>query len=199
MTNVRAVDDPIVRLAIAVTEAPWTVTRVLDAPLQQHVILQASLFGHFTRIADAVDVPADYPDEFGAPHVDPSTPPYASAPEATVRDARVTLPNVPEALAAWRAHAFDRDAPLTRDERAVIRGVAARLLGERIAAPAPSSQREHALAALADVVTRAPWRLNPATYAPLYALGFDDAAVFDAVATASAAGMLSRIGVALTS
>ena len=60
MSNVRAVADPVVRLAIAVTEAPWTVESELAPALAEHVVLQASLFGHLNRIADAVDVPADY-------------------------------------------------------------------------------------------------------------------------------------------
>jgi hypothetical protein len=198
VSNVRAVDDPVVRLAIAVTEAPWTVESDLAPALAEHVVLQASLFGHLNRIADAVDVPADYPDDFGAPHVEPATPPYAIAPEVLARDARATLPNVADALAAWRAHAFDRDAPLARNERAVIGGVAARLLGEQRAAPVPATPREHALATLAELVTRAPWRLHPQSYMQLYALGFDHAGVFDAVATASSAVMFSRIAVALS-
>jgi hypothetical protein len=205
VTNVRAVEDPIVRLAIAVTEAPWSVTRdpSLDPAIAEHVVLQASLFGHLNRIADAVDVPNDYPDDFGAPHVDPSTPMYAIAPAVIECDARVTLPNVADALAAWRSHAFERDAALLRAERAVIRDVASRLLGERTAAPRSTVEpadtpRERALAELTEVVARAPWRLNPQTYAPLYALGFDHAGVFDAIATASTAVAMSRIAVALT-
>jgi hypothetical protein len=209
VTNVRAVEDPIVRLAIAVTEAPWTVTRdpSLDPAIAEHVVLQASLFGHLNRIADAVDVPNDYPDDFGAPHVDPSTPPYAVAPTVIECDAKITLPNVADALAAWRSHAFDRDAPLSRAERAVIRGAGASVLGERspasrslaeqVGAPAAGT-REQALVELTEVVARAPWRLNPKTYAPLYALGFDHVAVFDAIATASTAVAMSRIAVALT-
>jgi hypothetical protein len=198
--DLRAVEDPIVRMAIAVTEAPWSVTRdpSLDPAIAEHVVLQASLFGHLNRIADAVDVPNDYPDDFGAPHVDPTTPLYAFAPEVIACDAKITLPNVADALAAWRSHAFDRDAPLLRNERTVIRGLASRSLGEKVDAPTPATEREHALAAVTDIVARAPWRLNPLTYAPLYALGFDHVAVFDAIATASTAVTMSRIAVALS-
>jgi hypothetical protein len=200
VTDLRAVEDPIVRLAIAVTEAPWSVTRdpSLDPAIAEHVVLQASLFGHLNRIADAVDVPNDYPDDFGAPHVDPSTPMYAFAPSLIACNAKITLPNVADAVAAWRSHAFGRDAPLTRNERTVIRGVTSRLLGEQTDAPPAETPRELALTTVAEIVARAPWWLNPETYEPLYALGFDHVAVFDAIATASTAVAMSRIAVALT-
>ena len=47
-------------------------------------------------------------------------------------------------------------------------------------------------------MTLAPWRLGPAAYTRIRQLGMaDDAAVFDAVATASSAGVFSRIRVTL--
>jgi len=50
---------------------------------------------------------------------------------------------------------------------------------------------------LIEEVTLAPWRLDDASFAPLRALGHDDAAVFDACAAASSFGVFSRIRVAL--
>jgi len=51
---------------------------------------------------------------------------------------------------------------------------------------------------LADIVTLAPWKLDHDAYAPIRALGLaDDAEVFDAVATASACTVFSRLNVTL--
>jgi alkylhydroperoxidase family enzyme len=199
-----------------VTERPWSLigadlVRARGAGLDDagvlHAILQASLFGHLNRIADAVDVPADYPDTFGAPRVEPATPPYLAPGPAEVPDPRAPQPvelasraGAVELLAAWRSHALERDAPpLTRRERAVIAHATAVRLGDLSVEPAPpETDLEHALVELADVVTLAPWRLAPAAYERIRAAGLaDDAQVFDAVATASSCTVFSRIAASL--
>jgi hypothetical protein len=160
--------------------------------------------GHFNRIADAVGVDLDYPDSFGAPHVEPATPPYlwpASAPdphaprpiELTSRPGAVDLAN------AWERYALDRDAALTRRHRALVAAAVAERLGDASISPLePDTDLERALVDLADEVTLAPWRLGPLAYTRIRELGLsDDAAVFDAVATASSAGVISRIRVTL--
>jgi hypothetical protein len=172
-----------------------------------HAILQASLFGHLNRIADAVDVPADYPDTFGAPHVEPATPPYLAPGPAEVPDPRAAPPielasraGAVDLLTAWRTHALDRDAaPLGKRERAVIARAVATRLGDLSVEPGtPETPLDHALVELADVVTLAPWRLGPDAYAGVRAAGLtDDGEVFDAVATASSCTVFSRITVAL--
>ena len=80
----------------------------------------------------------------------------------------------------------------------IARAVAVRL-GDAAAPPASAtSELEHALVELVDAVALAPWRLAPAAYARVRAAGLeDDAAVFDAVATASSCTVFSRIAVAL--
>jgi hypothetical protein len=209
--------DPIVRtlvrLAVAVTEYPWAITggervRAHEAGVDDagvlHAILQASLFGHFNRIADAVGVDLDYPDRFGAPHVEPATPPYlwpASAPDpqAPKPIELASRPGATELATAWEHYALERDAPLTRRQRLVIGAAVAARLGDASKPPlAPENDLERALVDLADVVTLAPWRLAPPAYAAIRRLGLDDdAAVFDAVATASSLGVFSRIRVSL--
>jgi hypothetical protein len=205
-------------LAVTVTERPWSLigadlARARAAGIDDagvlHAILQAALFGHLNRIADAVGVDADYPDRWGAPHVEPATPAYIAPGPGEVPDPRAARPielaarpGAVELVAAWRAHALDRDAPpLGRRERAVIaRAVAVRLGDDApdVAAVEPQSALDHALVELADVVTLAPWRLAPAAYERVRAAGLaDDAAVFDAVATASSCTVFSRIAVAL--
>ncbi|MEO7272285.1 MAG: hypothetical protein ABIX28_06190 [Vicinamibacterales bacterium] len=209
--------DPLVRalvtLAVQVTERPWSLTRAgLDraraAGLEDgsvlHVVLQSSLFGHFNRIADAVGVDLDYLDRFGAPHVEPATPPYLwpSSPPDPDRPREIDLASrdgAAELAAAWQRCALERDAPLTREQRRLIAAAVAKQLGDRsVTSREPQSPLDRALVDLAALVTLAPWRLGPAAYEPLRALGLtDDRSVFDVVATASSAGVFSRIRVAL--
>jgi hypothetical protein len=203
----------LVRLAVAVTEQPWAITgaelaRARAAGLDEagilHAVLQASLFGHFNRIADAVDVDLDYPDHFGAPHVEPATPPYlwptsAPDPHASRPIELAGRPGAVDLANAWERYALEREAPLTRGHRALVAGAVAARLGDRTRPPlTPETDLEHALVDLADAVTLAPWRLGPPAYSRIRELGLsDDAAVFDAVATASSAGVFSRIRVTL--
>jgi hypothetical protein len=209
--------DPIVRtlvrLAVAVTEHPWAISGAelasaraagLDEAGILHAVLQASLFGHFNRIADAVDVDLDYPDSFGAPHVEPATPPYlwpTSAPDPHVpRPIELaSRPGAVDLATAWERYSLDRDAPLTRDQRALIAAAVAVRLGDTSKPPlTPETDLDRALVDLADLVTLAPWRLGPSAYTRVRLLGMaDDAAVFDAVATASSMGVFSRIRVTL--
>ena len=203
----------LVRLAVAVTEQPWAMTGAeldraraagLDEARVLHAVLQAALFGHFNRIADAVGVDLDYPDSFGAPHVEPATPPYlwpTSAPDPHApRPIELTSrPGAVDLATAWERYALDRDAPLTRRQRAVVAAAVAARLGDAAKPPlTPETDLERALVDLADLVTLAPWRLGPAAYTRIRQLGMaDDSAVFDAVATASSAGVFSRIRVTL--
>jgi hypothetical protein len=172
-----------------------------------HAILQAALFGHLNRIADAVGVDADYPDHYGSPRVEAATPAYLAPGPAEVPDPHAARPielasraGAVDLLAAWRAHALDRDGgPLGRRQRAVIAHAVAARLGDLTVAPVePETELDHALIELADVVTLAPWRLAPRAYDRVRAAGLaDDAAVFDAVATASSCTVFSRIAAAL--
>jgi hypothetical protein len=200
-------------------ERPWALrgadlARLRGAGLDDaailHAVLQGSLFGHLNRIADAVGVDADYPDTFGAPRLVPETPAYLApapgeAPDPAPAAPPIELASRPGAIElheAWRAHALDRDGDggaLDRAQRAVIaHAVAVRLGDASVPAAAPATELDHALVELADLVALAPWRLGPAAYARLRALGLaDDAAIFDAVATASSSTVFSRIRVAL--
>jgi alkylhydroperoxidase family enzyme len=203
----------LVSLAVAVTEQPWAMTGAeldraraagLDEASVLHAVLQAALFGHFNRIADAVGVDLDYPDSFGAPHGEPATPPYlwpTSAPDLHApRPIELTSrPGAVDLATAWERYALNRDAPLTRRQRGLIAAAVAARLGDAAKPPlTPETDLERALVDLADLVTLAPWRLGPAAYTRIRQLGMaDDSAVFDAVATASSAGVFSRIRVTL--
>jgi len=209
--------DPIVRalvrLAVAVTEHPWALTGAeltaaraagLDDAGILHAVLQASLFGHFNRVADAVGVDLDYPDSFGAPHVESATPPYlrpTSAPDPHVQKPieLASRSGAVDLASTWERYALDRGAPLTRHQRAVVAAAVAECLGDATMSHiSPETDLDRALVDLADLVTLAPWRLGPSAYTKIRALGLeDDGAVFDAVATASSAGVFSRIRVTL--
>ena len=56
-----------------------------------------------------------------------------------------------------------------------------------------------ALRRLAEIITLAPWQLSDDSFTELRKHGLDDAALFDACAVASSAGMFSRVTVALAS
>jgi alkylhydroperoxidase family enzyme len=210
--------DPVLRtlaqLAQGVTEAPWSLgpadrARAHAAGLPDetivHVVLLSSLFGHLNRVADAVGIELDYSVAIVPPHAEPATPSYlrpapAEWPEAT---ARHPLPlRISESLAAWRAHALEREAPLDRHQRAVLAHAVAERLGDAATvwatAIAPTSRLDEALVAAADEVTLAPWRLGADTVSALRQAGLvTDAAIFDALATAAACTTFSRIRVAL--
>jgi alkylhydroperoxidase/carboxymuconolactone decarboxylase family protein YurZ len=201
------------RLTVEVTERPWALTGAslvsaraagLEDASVLHAILQTSLFGHLNRIADAVGVELDYADSFGAPHVEPATPPYLwpdtvpdpAAPQPIALESRAGALDL---MSAWRAYVLERDAPLTRRQRALVAHAVAVRLGDASVPPVePETPFDRALTDLADIVTRAPWQLGATAYAPLRAHGLsDDADVFDAVATASSCTVFSRVRVAL--
>ena len=102
--------------------------------------------------------------------------------------------------AAWQRCALERDTPLTREQRLAHRRGRGRTARGSIGHGSHTGQGpvDRALVDLADLVTLAPWRLGPAAYEPLRELGLtDDRSVFDVVATASSAGVFSRMRVAL--
>jgi alkylhydroperoxidase family enzyme len=195
-------------LARAVTEAPWTVSRALRGPLSDdevlHAITLSAFFGHLNRIADVVDLPLDYDVQLEVPRADPTVPPWPMAPSLVANRPAIDLARRPEtahAFTTWRHYAFyARDTPLTRRQRTLIARWVATWLGDGGVSPPTdltANPLDDAIRAAAEIVTLAPWRVSELAFARLRAAGFDDAAVFDVCATATAAGMFFRIDVAL--
>lgn len=202
----------LVELATLVTAEPWALSRT---KLQQwhgaglsdddilHAVALSAYFGHLNRIADATNVPLDYDVRHLPAHADPTTPPWPEAAELVTGRAAIDVANRPATAAAlteWKTYMFHRDAPLTRRQRTlIVRYVAAWLGDGGISSPADltANTLDDALRTLARTVTLAPWQLSDASYRDLRAAGFDDAALFDVVATATTAGVSSRIAVAL--
>lgn len=194
-------------LATAVTEAPWSLTARdrehaaaagLDDDAVLHVVALSSFFGHLNRIADATDVPLDYPVADPPPRAAPATPPLPPAPTVVDGAPAIDLarrPATAAALAAWRAELFERDpAHLPRARRAELALHVGHWLG---ANPAPAAPDDDPVVALARAVTLAPWSLGDAAFAALRAAGWADAALFDLCAVASSATVFARIDVAL--
>ena len=184
-----------------VTEAPWQLRRAHARELADdallHAIALAAYFGHLNRIADAVAVPLDYDVMHMPPAADPAVPGLAPAPAPLAGAPALDLaarPATAAALLAWQAYERDRDVPVSRDDRARIAGWVAGWLGDARLVPGAGDAE---LRQLAELVTLAPWQLDDRAFAPLRARGWTDAALFDAVAAASTAGVASRIHVAL--
>ena len=201
-------------LATTTTTAPWTfqrakLTRAHAAGLSDedvlHAIALSAYFGHLNRIADAVGVPLDYQVRLAPPAPDASVPALPPAPASRVGRPAIDValrPATQRALAEWRDYAFKRDTPLTRRQRTFVARWVARWVGDGSISPPDDLTRnplDGALRDLAETVTLAPWQLGPHSFATLRAAGFDDAALFDVCATASVAGMISRLEVALVS
>ncbi len=199
-------------LAVVVTTEPWSLSRghhsrAHEAGLSDddilHAILLSSYFGHLNRIADAVAVPLDYLVVLQVPATDPTVPALEPSPLAITGKPALDLAHRPAtaaAIAAWRTYMFDRDAPLTRRQRTVIARWVSSYLGDgSISNPADLTANpvDHALRLLAELVTLAPWQLSDTSFTQLRKQGLDDAALFDACAVASSAGMFARVTVAL--
>jgi len=202
----------IAELTIAITIAPWTLTRehtsrARAASLSDedilHVVCLASFFGHLNRIADVTAVPLDYQVKHAPPEVDRDAPAWPSAPHAVVGRPAIDIarrPATANALAEWRNYIFYRDAPLTRRQRTLLARWVATWLGDGgISSPADltANTYDEMLRSYAELVTLAPWKITDDQLAPLRAGGFDDAAIFDTTATITSAGVFSRIEVAL--
>lgn len=194
-------------IASVVTLTPWAMSldhhaRSSEAGLSDddlvHAIALSSFFGHLNRIADAVAVPLDYEVRQLPPHAEPATPPlhrahvrWSGTPARTIK----SRPATAAALTAWHDYLAARDPANLR-----IAAWVADLLGDGDPAPGdddPAPGDESALRRLVEQVTLAPWQLGDDSFAPLRAIGYDDAALFDACAAASSFGVFSRIRVAL--
>ena len=205
-------------LARLVTEAPWSLRREdlvrlraagIDDAEVLHVVALSSFFGYLNRVADAVGIELDYEVALAPPPPDASVAPLPRPERHECPDpdrARPLQlgqrPTTAALVDAWHVQVMERVAPLGRAHRRLVAAVVADATGDiaglrATGEPAPSGELEHALAAYADLVARAPWRLGAAALAPLRAAGLDDAALFDVIATASYQSFASRLEVAL--
>jgi alkylhydroperoxidase family enzyme len=200
------------------TEAPWTVRRddldrlravgLSDEGMVQAVTI-GGIFNYVTRVADGVGIEFDYESALPRLQVDTTVealprpdieawPTLNPTPELTLHH----RPSTEAAFARWREHAFERDAPLGRRDRAVLGRAAAFAVcdGDGVrsfADAAPGSPREIALAAYATKLTLTPWRMTEADLGALREEGLDDAGILDVVSVVALQNTLSRIRLAL--
>jgi alkylhydroperoxidase family enzyme len=202
----------LVELVTIVTLAPWTLSRAhhrsaTAAGLTDddilHAIALSAYFGHLNRIADAVAVQLDYAVQLPGLAADATTSPMAQAPDIIAGRHAIELskrPATATALADWRSYLIQKDQPITRRQRTLIVRWVANWLGDGgISSPSDvtANPLDATVCSLAETVTLAPWQLSDASFEALRRAGFDDAALFDICATASAAGLFSRLEVSL--
>ncbi|CAN5733971.1 hypothetical protein BH11MYX2_BH11MYX2_13830 [soil metagenome] len=202
----------IAEISIAMTEAPWTLgaqlwdrahAAGLDDDALVQLIMICAFMCHQNRMADAVGIGLDYDVQIKPPLPDINSPSLAAAPAPVTNRAVLELARRPAAHAAftaWRSYVTERDAPLTRRQRTVIARWVALWLGDAsISSPADLTANpiDDALRELAEVVTLSPWKLSDASFARLRSHGMEDDAIFDACNTASTAGVISRMAVAV--
>ena len=199
-------------LTIVVTTAPWTLSRAYlqrayTASLSDedilHVVCLSSYFGHLNRIADVVAVPLDYETKLPVPPINLAAQVWPSAPKLLTGKPAIDparRPTTQTALSDWKSYIFHRDAPIARRARTLLARWVAMWLGDGGISPPTdltANPQDDVLRTFAEVVTLAPWTVDDEALAPLRAAGFDDAAIFDATATITSAGVFSRIEVAL--
>jgi alkylhydroperoxidase family enzyme len=203
-------------LAARITEAPWTVgaediERLRGVGLSDEAIVQAitvaAMFNYFTRVADGTGIEFDYISPLPRIEVDRSREPLprpASFPKREpVPGVSLALrPATQAAVARWKAYAFDSDAPLSRRDRAVLRRTAAFHLADAAglaehADAAPRDDREAALAAYAEKLTRTPWAMEDGDLAPLRRAGLKDRGLLHVISVTALENVLARLRLAL--
>jgi len=206
-------DAALLGLATSVTQHPWALERadhdraraagLGDGTILQAVILSA-YFNYLNRVADAVDIEFDYESALPRPDRDPlresvPRPSRESWPTAPAFGLRLAdRPGTAEAFDRWRAYVLEREAPLSRRDRAVLaRAVAGSLCDGRtvedLGDAAPRSAREEALAGYAEVLTATPWRLDEDQLHGLRGLGLDDRGLLEVISVASFQNTASRL------
>ena len=215
--------DPVSRalfdLSLVLSDEPWRfgagqldagrAAGLSDAALL-HAVVQSAYFNYLNRVADATGIDFDYESPLPRIPIDRARdphprPPPAAWPRPPAVFALADRPQTAERFTAWRQLLFDRDQPLTRRDRRLVARAAALATCDAAGAHAlatgePTTPREHALVAYADLLSRAPWRLGAADLAPLRAAGLDDRALLDLITVASFQNTASRLtlaGVAL--
>jgi hypothetical protein len=181
--------------------------------LTSEAIVQAvtvtSMFNCFTRVADATGIDFDYTSPLPRLIVDHAREPLPRPERGSwpkrepIADLSIALrPATQAALARWSEYVFERDAPLSRRDRAVLaRTVAQHVCDSAGVEPrpdaAPRDPREAALAAYAEKLTVTPWRMSADDLLPLREGGLDDRGILDVISVIALENVLTRVRLAL--
>lgn len=212
-------ESAIVGLVSLLADAPWTIGRAdlerargagLSDGSIAHVVVLSSFFHYLNRVADAIDIELDYESPLERPIKDSARPaierpPFEDWPRPSGSPA-LSFADFPAAsvpFEAWRAYVTERDAPLARRSRDVLRRAAAQALCdaetvEELVHATPQDEREQRLAAYANTMTVAPWRLTRQMLDALRADGLDDRPLLDLITVAAFQNTASRIRLAFS-
>ncbi|MFO0757921.1 MAG: hypothetical protein U0359_15600 [Byssovorax sp.] len=205
-------------LSALLTDMPWTLRagdldRLAAAGLGDEAIVQAvtisAVFNYLARIADGTGIDFDYESPLPRIVIDrdrPASPRAARedwpAPNPAPKRSLSLRPMTAGAMGALRAYVYERDAPLSLRERALLGRTAALALCDgpgslAFAADEPAGAREACLAAYADRLTRTPWKVGEADLNELRAHGLDDRGLLDVISIVAAQNAFSRVRLAL--
>jgi hypothetical protein len=172
-------------------------------------VIVASMFNCFTRVADATGIDFDYTSPLPRLTVDhareplPRPEPGSWPKRGPIPGLSMTLrPASQAALARWSEYVFERDAPLSRRDRAVLARTVAQHVCDSVGVEsrpdaAPRDNREEALAAYAQKLTLTPWRMSASDLQPLRNEGLDDRGILDVISVIALENVLARLRLAL--
>ena len=222
------VDDPkrlvlpkkeaaLIGLVSILAEAPWSIGRAdleraraagASNGTMAHSIVLSSFFHYLNRVADAIDIELDYESPLDRmvkhaerPAIDRPPPSAWARPDGAPALSFADFPPAAQPFESWRAYVSERDAPLDRRTRDVLRRAAAYALCDattvdELAHAAPRNAREERLAAYASTMTAAPWRLTKPALDALREDGLDDRGLLDLISVAAFQNTASRIRLA---
>ena len=212
-------DATLIGLVSILAEAPWTIGRAdldraravgLSDGTLAHAIVLTSFFHYLNRVADAVDLDFDYESPLerlvratGREPIERPPPARWTCGEGLPALSFADFPRAEAPFEAWRAYLTERNAPLGRRQRNVLRRAAAAALCDaagvsELADATPRDDLERRLAAYAHTMTVAPWRLTKDALDGLRKGGLDDGGLLDLISVAAFQNTASRIRLGFT-
>ncbi len=199
--------------AVALTEAPWSLTPAAVERMAEHGFGAAAIeaatcvvgmFNYLTRVADATGIPFDFPTPLPEFRPDRDRQPAARPDRAcwpAVHDEFRSFPRFPaltETWARWRGYVFESDAPLRRAERRLLARTAAEECCDRsrvdsLGDAAPAAGARARLVDFARKLSRVPWRMEAADLDTLRAAGYSEVAILHAIAVVALQNADSRV------
>lgn len=204
------------RFAVRLTAEPWSLTPDLvddlaangfDETGTEAAAVVVAMFNYLTRVADATGIEFDYhsplpefePDRAQQPAPRPAEPSWPVVDERARTATR--LDGLSESWQRWRGYLFESDRPLTRRERMLLAGAAARACCDRWRADQlrrfqPENGAESGLVDFAGRLSRQPWQMRPTDLDALRAAGLGEPALLHAICVVALQNAESRLAMA---